>query len=55
MINHTSKEEHADMDTLCWAIWSARINLVWNQKKSSVNVVVTSIKQYLADWMKAQI
>lgn len=48
------KDEYAEIVTLCWSIWKARNNTVWNKVRASVYGVVNSTKQYLADWSKAQ-
>ncbi|XP_017245371.1 uncharacterized protein LOC108217030 [Daucus carota subsp. sativus] len=40
--------------TLCWAIWRARNDLVWNLKTTSVYRVVAAAKQYLSQWKAAQ-
>lgn len=54
MFNRTKKEDHAEIVTLCWAIWNARNKMVWNDKKPLVEGVVMSMKQYLAEWSNAQ-
>ena len=36
--------------TLCWAIWRARKDLVWNQKFSSVNKIVAAAKHRLTQF-----
>lgn len=47
-------KQRAESVTLCWAIWRARNDLVWNQKSSTVNRVVASAKQSLTQWNLAQ-
>lgn len=54
MLDHTGKEGHGEILTMCWSIWQARNRLVWDNKRSEVNHVVFSTKQYLAEWRKAQ-
>lgn len=55
MLDRTNKEEHGEVLTLCWIIWQARNQVVWNQKRYEVNVVVFTTKQYLAECSKAQV
>lgn len=43
----TSKDQQAKIVTLCWAIWKARNALLWNQKHTLFNSLVTSANQYL--------
>lgn len=49
MLEKSTKEEHGEIVTLCWSIWQARNQMVWDNKKSKVNHVVFSAKQYLAE------
>ncbi|WOG89983.1 hypothetical protein DCAR_0209224 [Daucus carota subsp. sativus] len=49
----TSKQR-AEAVMLCWAIWRARNDLIWNQKFSTVNKVVAAAKQNLTQWILAQ-
>lgn len=37
----------AEIATLCWAIWKARNELVWNHRNSRVHMVFSTIKNYL--------
>lgn len=39
---------------MCWSIWKARNNLVWNQKHTQVSDVVNSAIQYLVQGRNAQ-
>lgn len=48
------KEEHAEIVSMCWAIWNARNQIVWDNKKSSLDGVLTSMRQYLAEYSRAQ-
>ncbi|KAL8132768.1 hypothetical protein AgCh_008304 [Apium graveolens] len=50
----SKKEEHAEIVSLCWAIWNAINQFVWDNKKSSVDGVLTSMRQYLADYSRAK-
>lgn len=40
-------EKCAEVATVCWSIWKARNNLVWNQKYTRTYVVIAIAKQYL--------
>ncbi|XP_074351650.1 uncharacterized protein LOC141690778 [Apium graveolens] len=42
-----NKEQQAKVVTLCWAIWRAQNEVVWNKKSSTVNRVVAETKHYL--------
>lgn len=44
----------AESVVLCWTLWRARNDLVWNQKHSTVNKVVAAAKQYLTQWTIAK-
>lgn len=50
----TSKDTHAELAIICWAIWKARNNLVWNQQRSHFDSVVYLAKQHLKLWIHAQ-
>lgn len=45
----------AEIVTLCWAIWRARNEMVWNKKASTVNRVVAMAREYLTQWKTAQV
>ncbi|XP_074346427.1 uncharacterized protein LOC141685211 [Apium graveolens] len=49
-----NKEQQTEVVTLCWEIWRARNEVVWNKKSSTVNRVVAETKQYLTQWKMAQ-
>ncbi|XP_074322967.1 uncharacterized protein LOC141659927 [Apium graveolens] len=55
MFHMNNKEDHGEIVSLCWSIWQARNNIVWNQKKSDVNFAVYSTREYLAEWKSAQV
>ncbi|KAL8097023.1 uncharacterized protein LOC141684882 [Apium graveolens] len=40
--------------TLCWAVWKARNEKVWNQRMARIDAVVSSAAQYLKQWKEAQ-
>lgn len=50
MLEIADKDDHGDIVTLCWSIWQARNKVVWNQTTTSVNQIVYSAKQFLAEW-----
>ncbi|XP_060972000.1 uncharacterized protein LOC115703869 [Cannabis sativa] len=41
------------MVALCWSIWNARNDKVWNNKTSSVKSIVFSAQSYLNQWLTA--
>ncbi|XP_074373929.1 uncharacterized protein LOC141714300 [Apium graveolens] len=47
-------KKQAECITLCWALWRARNDLVWNQRSSTVNRTVAAVKQYLTQWSLSQ-
>lgn len=49
-----NQEDRAEIASLCWSIWNARNKVVWENKKSSVDGVLVSMRQYLAGWNSAQ-
>lgn len=44
----------AEVIVVCWSIWKARNEIVWNKKATSVNRVVALAKQHLIQWKAAQ-
>ncbi|XP_074347512.1 uncharacterized protein LOC141686373 [Apium graveolens] len=55
MFDQTEKGRRGEIVTMCWSIWKARNNMVWNEERSTVQAVVFSTMRYLADWRKAQV
>ncbi|XP_074348441.1 uncharacterized protein LOC141687159 [Apium graveolens] len=55
MFDQTEKGRRGEIVTMCWSIWKAGNNMVWNQQRSTVQAVVFSTMRYLADWRKAQV
>lgn len=47
-------KDRALVVTVCWAIWRARNEKVWNNKASLVNNVVATSKEFLTQWTAAQ-
>lgn len=54
MFQSAGQRRHAEIVTLCWAIWTARNEFVWNQKQPKVQGVLASAKSYLTQWKNAQ-
>ncbi|KAL8088880.1 hypothetical protein AgCh_038591 [Apium graveolens] len=50
-----NRDEKAEVIVVCWSIWKARKDVVWNKKPISVNRVVALAKQHLFQWKAAQI
>lgn len=46
--------QRSEMVTLCWAVWRARNDLVWNKRLSVPNKIVANAKEYLIQWTQAQ-
>lgn len=42
------------MTTICWVIWKARNELIWNNKHTQTSVAIASAKIYLVQWRNAQ-
>ncbi|XP_074336956.1 uncharacterized protein LOC141674130 [Apium graveolens] len=55
MFGKYSDNKYADIVTLCWALWRARNDVVWEKKYSRVNRVIASAKQYLLRWKCAPV
>lgn len=55
ILNVKRKKQRAEVVTLCWAIWRARNEVVWNKKTNMVNRVVAGAKEYLTQWNEAQV
>ena len=47
-------EKKAKVITLCWSIWRARNDLVWNNKRWSALRTVAKVWEYLSQWKVAQ-
>lgn len=54
ILSTVSSERWAEVVMLCWAVWNARNELVWQQKGSRVDKVVQSAKNYFVQWRDAQ-
>ncbi|XP_062081232.1 uncharacterized protein LOC133786034 [Humulus lupulus] len=48
------KDKLGKVAAVCWAIWGAWNNLVWNQKGTNVDDLVTSAMLCLEQWINAQ-
>uniref|UniRef100_A0A803PF19 Reverse transcriptase domain-containing protein n=1 Tax=Cannabis sativa TaxID=3483 RepID=A0A803PF19_CANSA len=49
----TAEKQHLAA-ALCWAIWGARNDVVWQKKSINVSAIVVSAKSYLDQWQHAQ-
>lgn len=54
-LKESNSSKCAEVATISWAIWRARNELVWNEKRTRVNNVVVLAKQYLLQWKYAQV
>ncbi|KAM6544160.1 hypothetical protein CsatB_008607 [Cannabis sativa] len=52
--NSANKEELGKIVVLCWAIWSARNDLIWHQRVRTVRDVVVFANSSLNQFLKAQ-
>ncbi|KAM6600830.1 hypothetical protein CsatA_020439 [Cannabis sativa] len=52
--NRVSSEDLSKVVMLCWAIWAARNDLVWQQRARSVSAVVSFATSSLDRWLNAQ-
>lgn len=48
------KEKRAEVATVCWSLWKARNEFVWNKNYTRLNVVIAKAKQFLLQWSIAQ-
>ncbi|XP_074324391.1 uncharacterized protein LOC141661307 [Apium graveolens] len=49
-----NKSKCAEVVMVCWTIWRARNDLVWNQKYTRINKIVAEAMQHLTQWNIAQ-
>ncbi|XP_074346913.1 uncharacterized protein LOC141685724 [Apium graveolens] len=49
-----NNEKRAEVVSVCWSLWKARNDLIWNRKYTRVNVVLANAKQGLLQWILAQ-
>lgn len=54
VLSSYSSDRWAEVVMLCWSVWNARNELVWQQKRARVDSVVYSAKNYLVQWKNAQ-
>ncbi|XP_074348990.1 uncharacterized protein LOC141688433 [Apium graveolens] len=54
VLSRLNAARSAEAATLCWAVWNARNDKVWKQRKARINAVVSSATQYLKQWKEAQ-
>ncbi|XP_074339883.1 uncharacterized protein LOC141677734 [Apium graveolens] len=54
ILSSGTDKQRAESVMLCWVVWRARNDLVWNKKFSTVNKVVASAKKNLTQWILAQ-
>ncbi|XP_074374595.1 uncharacterized protein LOC141715006 [Apium graveolens] len=55
MLSRCNQGDRAKIAVVCWAVWKACNDLVWNQKSSQAYKVVESAEEYLKQWKLAQI
>ncbi|XP_060974252.1 uncharacterized protein LOC133039383 [Cannabis sativa] len=47
-------EKQCLVAALCWAVWGARNDVVWQGKPINISAIVASAKSYLDQWQNAQ-
>ncbi|XP_074343002.1 uncharacterized protein LOC141680775 [Apium graveolens] len=48
------RNKFVEIISLCWSLWRARNDLVWNQKHRRFYRTVAAAEQYLAQWIATQ-
>ncbi|KAM6561787.1 hypothetical protein CsatA_031026 [Cannabis sativa] len=54
VFQHATSDQLCLMATICWAVWGARNDLVWNGKAVHPDNVVEFAKKYLDQWKNAR-
>ncbi|XP_060972262.1 uncharacterized protein LOC115717738 [Cannabis sativa] len=54
VFQHATSDQLCLMATICWAVWGARNDLVWNGKAVHPDNVVEFAKKYLDKWKNAR-
>ncbi|XP_060965512.1 uncharacterized protein LOC133034440 [Cannabis sativa] len=54
IFTHLSAEKQGLAAALCWAVWGARNDVVWQGKSFNFSSIVASAKSYLDQWKHAQ-
>ncbi|KAL8118289.1 hypothetical protein AgCh_015995 [Apium graveolens] len=47
-------EKRAEVASVCWSLWKARNDFVWNKNYTRLNVVIAKVKKFLLQWNIAQ-
>lgn len=53
-LSRYDNDKRAIITSVCWSIWKARNEVVWQKKYTRVFVVIARAKQYLEQWRFAQ-
>lgn len=54
ILNHVDSDKRAEIATVCWSLWKARNEMVWNNRSTRIYVIIAQAKQYLEHWRYAQ-
>lgn len=54
IFDNNNSEKCAMVVMICWTIWKAHNEKHWNRKQWSINIVLTSAKQYLVQWQNSR-
>ncbi|KAL8131281.1 hypothetical protein AgCh_007272 [Apium graveolens] len=49
-----AKEKIAEVASVCWSLWKAKNEFVWNKNYTRLNVVIAKATQFLLQWNLAQ-
>ncbi|KAM6552972.1 hypothetical protein CsatB_013734 [Cannabis sativa] len=49
-----SNEKRGEIAMICWSLWGARNDLIWQGKRRTVVSVVSAASQYFVQWKNAQ-
>lgn len=54
ILSNYDNNKQAVVATVCWSLWKARNEMMWNKKETRAYVVIENAKQYLEQWNYAQ-
>ena len=54
VLNMADTRKRAQVAAVCWSLWKARNDVVWNKKYTRAYAMIACAKQYLDQWRNAQ-
>lgn len=54
ILANCDNRKKAEIAAICWSLWKARNEVVWNKKVTRLYVIIANAKQYLEQWRYAQ-